>query len=121
MKTISVEHLPYYILKSPIALSIIAFFDNRSFSEGCSEGWPIIHNTLLRMEHIGKILITVGVILIIAGVIIYFAGDKLSWLGHLPGDINIRKENVRIFIPITTMILISAVLSLLLYLIRKLF
>jgi hypothetical protein len=75
----------------------------------------------LRMEHLGKILIFTGVILIIAGIIVYFAGDRLSWLGHLPGDINIRNENVRIFIPLTTMILISAVISLLIYIIRKLF
>jgi uncharacterized membrane protein len=73
------------------------------------------------MEHIGKTLIIIGIILVIAGLIIYFAGNKLSWLGHLPGDINIVKENVRIFIPVTTMILISVVLSLILYLIRKFF
>ena len=73
------------------------------------------------MEHIGKTLIIIGIIVVIAGVIIYFAGNKLNWLGHLPGDINIVRENVRIFIPITTMILISAVISLIMYLIRKLF
>jgi len=73
------------------------------------------------MEYIGKTLIIIGIILVIAGLIIYFAGNKLSWLGHLPGDINIVKENVRIFIPVTTMILISVVLSLILYLIRKFF
>jgi hypothetical protein len=73
------------------------------------------------MEQIGKILILTGIIFVIAGLIIYFAGNKLTWLGHLPGDINIVRENVRIFIPITTMILISVVLSLILYLIRRLF
>jgi hypothetical protein len=73
------------------------------------------------MEQLGKTLIIVGIILVIAGVIIYFAGNKLNWIGHLPGDINIVKENVRIFIPITTMILISAVLSLIFYLFRKFF
>lgn len=73
------------------------------------------------MEHIGRILIVTGIILIAAGVIIYFAGDKLGWIGHLPGDINIRKENVRIFIPITTMITLSAIVSIILYILRKLF
>ena len=62
-----------------------------------------------------------GIILVVAGLIIYFAGNKLSWIGHLPGDINIIKENVRVYIPITTMIILSVVLSLILYLIRKLF
>lgn len=73
------------------------------------------------MEQVGKMLIAIGLILIIAGLLFYFFGNKLSWLGHLPGDINIVRENVRIFIPITTMILLSAILSLLLYIIRKLF
>jgi hypothetical protein len=73
------------------------------------------------MEPIGKTLMIIGIILVIAGAIVYFAGNKLNWLGHLPGDINIVRENVRIFIPVTTMILISAVLSFILYLIRKLF
>lgn len=63
----------------------------------------------------------VGILLIVAGVIIYFAGNKMGWIGHLPGDIRIIKENVKIFIPITTMVLASVVLSLLIYLIRKLF
>ncbi len=73
------------------------------------------------MEQIGKILIVAGIIIVIAGVIVYFAGNRLTWLGHLPGDINIVKDNVRIFIPITTMILLSAILSLILYIIRKFF
>ena len=73
------------------------------------------------MENLGKILILAGIILLIAGLIIYFAGDKLNWPGHLPGDINIVRDNVRIFIPITTMILLSGILSLIMYLIRKFF
>jgi hypothetical protein len=73
------------------------------------------------MEQIGKALIIIGIILVIAGAIVYFAGNRLSWLGHLPGDINIVKENVRIYIPITTMILISVVVSVILYVLRKLF
>jgi len=73
------------------------------------------------MEQTGKVLILAGIILIITGVIIYFAGDKLSWLGHLPGDIRIVKENVRVYFPVTTMIIISVVLTLIIYLIRKIF
>jgi uncharacterized membrane protein len=71
------------------------------------------------MQQAGKVLIIIGIILIIAGLIMYFAGNRLGWIGHLPGDIRIEKENMRIYIPITTMILISVILSLLLYLIRK--
>jgi uncharacterized protein HemY len=72
------------------------------------------------MEQTGKVLIFAGILLIIAGLIIYFGGNKLSWLGHLPGDIRIVKENVRIYIPITTMIIISVIFTLIIYLIRKL-
>lgn len=71
------------------------------------------------MPHLGKILIIAGVILVIAGIVIYFAGDKLNWVGHLPGDIRVEKENFRFYFPVTTMIVISAVLSLVLWIIRN--
>jgi hypothetical protein len=73
------------------------------------------------MPQLGKILITIGVILVIAGLIVYFAGNKLGWIGHLPGDIRIEKENFRFYFPITTMILISVTLTLILWIVRKLF
>ena len=71
------------------------------------------------MENLGKILIISGIILVVAGLILFFAGSKLNWLGHLPGDIRIERENVRIYIPLTTMIIISILLSVILFLIRK--
>jgi len=67
----------------------------------------------------GKLLIVAGVMLIIAGIILLFS---IRWpvIGHLPGDIRIVKKNFTIFIPVTTMILLSLIVSLLLYLFRKL-
>jgi hypothetical protein len=73
------------------------------------------------MEQLGKIIIGLGIIFIIIGTIVYFAGNKLGWFGNLPGDIRIVKENVRIYFPITTMILVSLAISLILFLIRKFF
>ena len=73
------------------------------------------------MTQPGKILIIAGVILIIAGIIISFAGNKLNWIGHLPGDIRIEKENMRFYFPITTMIILSIVLSVIIWLVRKIF
>jgi len=73
------------------------------------------------MPHFGKTLIIIGVILVIAGLIIHFAGNKLSWIGHLPGDIRIEKENFRFYFPLTTMILVSIFLTVILWIIRKLF
>ena len=75
----------------------------------------------LPMPHLGKIFIITGIIFIIAGLIISFAGNKLNWIGHLPGDIRIEKENIRFYFPVTTMIIISAMLSVVLWLIKKMF
>lgn len=72
------------------------------------------------MQQTGKFLIIAGVVLIVAGVLVYIAGDKAGWIGRLPGDIKVEKENVRFYFPITTMLLVSAVLSFLLWLLRKL-
>lgn len=69
----------------------------------------------------GKILIFMALILLLIGLVLYFGGDKLNWLGKLPGDIRIEKEHFNVYIPITTMILISVVLSLVLYIAKKLF
>ncbi|MBN2862833.1 MAG: DUF2905 domain-containing protein [Bacteroidales bacterium] len=73
------------------------------------------------MPQIGKTLIIIGVILIIAGILIYFAGNKMSWIGHLPGDIRIERENMKFYFPLTTMIIISLLISLVLWILRKLF
>ena len=73
------------------------------------------------MPQLGKILIVLGIILILAGLIIYFAGDKLGWIGHLPGDIRVEKENIKFYFPVTTMILLSILLSVIIWLIRKIF
>jgi hypothetical protein len=72
-------------------------------------------------EQIGKILIIAGAFLLIAGIFTYFFGNKVNWLGHLPGDIRIEKDNMKIFIPITSMILLSLLLTLLVNFIKKLF
>jgi len=72
------------------------------------------------MHQTGKILIILGIILLIAGIIAYFAGDKLAWLGRLPGDIRIEKENFKFYFPITTMIIISIILTLIIRLFQKL-
>jgi hypothetical protein len=67
----------------------------------------------------GKILITIGVILVITGLILYFAGGRLTWLGRLPGDIRIERENFKLYFPLTTMIILSLLLTLILWIIRK--
>jgi uncharacterized membrane protein len=62
----------------------------------------------------GKIIIIIGLVVVVVGVILQFAPQLLSWFGKLPGDIKYEKGNTKFFFPITTMILVSIVLSLLL-------
>lgn len=73
------------------------------------------------MQPAGKYIVIVGVILVVLGLLIWFAGDKLNWFGNLPGDIKVEKKNVRVYFPITTMLLLSVLLSLLMWLFRKFF
>lgn len=68
---------------------------------------------------VGKWIIFIGLALVCLGVIIYFFHDKLRWLGNLPGDIRIEKENFKFYFPITTMILLSVLLSILLRLVGR--
>lgn len=63
-------------------------------------------------------LILLGLLLIVVGAVFSLAG-KLPWLGHLPGDIWIQRERYSLYFPITTCILISIIVSLVLYLFRR--
>jgi len=65
-----------------------------------------------------KSLIIIGLILVALGLIWQFAPWLLSWFGKLPGDINIDKGNSRIFIPITSMAVVSLVLTIIINLFR---
>jgi hypothetical protein len=66
----------------------------------------------------GKILIIIGLAIAGIGILMVF-GPKIPWLGKLPGDILIKKENLRFYFPITTCIIISIILTLLFYLFRR--
>jgi hypothetical protein len=68
-----------------------------------------------------KIFIGLGIVFFIAGILWYFFSDKLHWLGKLPGDFRYEGENSRFYFPLTTMLLISAIINLILWLIRKFF
>ncbi len=70
------------------------------------------------IEFFGKILIFFGLILILLGLIFSFAG-KIPYLGRLPGDILIKKENFTFYFPLGTCILISVILSVVFYLISR--
>ncbi len=63
---------------------------------------------------IGKLLILFGLMLVVAGLIVNYAPWLFNWFGKLPGDINIRDEKRAIFIPITSMLLLSIIISIIL-------
>jgi hypothetical protein len=67
----------------------------------------------------GKYIMLIGGIIFLAGIIWYFFGNKLHWIGRLPGDIRIEKENFRFYFPITTMIIASLVITVLVRIIRR--
>ena len=67
----------------------------------------------------GKYIMLIGGGVVIIGIIIYFFHDKLHWIGHLPGDIRIEKENYRFYFPITTMVLFSVLVTVILSIIRR--
>lgn len=69
----------------------------------------------------GKYIIAVGILIIFVGVIIYFFHDKLHWVGKLPGDIRIQKENFSFYFPVTTMIIFSVLLTVIVQLIKRFF
>lgn len=68
----------------------------------------------------GLYLLIIGGVIILIGAFVYFFHDKLHWIGRLPGDIRVERENFRLYIPITTMLIFTLLFSLIVYLIRKL-
>jgi len=62
----------------------------------------------------GRLLIIAGVLLIVLGLAFSYAPGLFGWFGHLPGDIRREGEHGTLFIPITSMIVISLVLSIIL-------
>ena len=68
----------------------------------------------------GRLLIYLGIFLVAAGLVIVVLGRLGFPLGRLPGDITYRGKNVSIFAPIGTSILLSVLLSLVLYVIARL-
>ena len=70
------------------------------------------------MQELGKTLFVIGLIITAAGFLLWKVGNKLP-LGKLPGDIAIQKPNYSFYFPITTCIIISVVLTLIMWLLRR--
>lgn len=72
-------------------------------------------------QQTGKYIIIAGAIILIGGILIYFFHDYFKWIGRMPGDIRIEKENFRFYFPIVSMIIISVIITILINIARKLF
>jgi len=70
------------------------------------------------MGDLGRLLVVLGVFIVLVGLVLMLMG-RVPWLGRLPGDISIQRGNWSFYFPLTTSILISVVLSVLLYLIGR--
>jgi uncharacterized membrane protein len=70
-------------------------------------------------RNIGPFVVVAGIVVVLLGVLIWAGG--LSWFGRLPGDIRIERANVRIYIPLVSMLLVSVVGTVLLSVVRYLF
>ena len=66
-----------------------------------------------------KWLMIAGVLLLLIGAALQFAPGLVTWFGRLPGDIRIETGRTRVFIPITSMILLSIVLTIVVNLFRR--
>jgi hypothetical protein len=70
------------------------------------------------MIDIGKMLIIFGFAAVVIGVILMLSGN-IPWIGRLPGDILVRKKNFTFYFPLATSIVLSILLSLIFWLIKK--
>lgn len=70
------------------------------------------------MNELGKFLVILGLIIAVVGAMLWLGVGK-SWLGRLPGDIHYSRENFRFHFPLVTCLLLSLVVSLILWLFRK--
>ncbi|MGH3118717.1 MAG: DUF2905 family protein [Gaiellales bacterium] len=60
-----------------------------------------------------------GVVLILVGLLVW--SGSLDWFGRLPGDIRIERDSVRVYVPLVSMLLVSVVVSVVVFLIRRFF
>jgi hypothetical protein len=70
------------------------------------------------LEQLGKVLIGIGLLIVVMGGVLAFGG-RMAWFGRLPGDIYVERGNWSFYFPLATSVLVSVVLSLLVWLISR--
>ena len=71
------------------------------------------------MSGLGRTLIYAGLVLLAAGLLVSFTPKLPTWFGKLPGDISFKRDSFNFYFPLTTCLLISAILSFIMWLFRK--
>lgn len=94
------------------------FFEKAPGVPEANRGTSGTEQSGLAMNELGKLLVMVGLLLTAVGVLLWTGWDR-GWLGRLPGDIHYTRGNFSFHFPIVTCLLLSAVLTLLLWLFRK--
>jgi hypothetical protein len=69
----------------------------------------------------GRLLLILGLVIALVGLLILAVGRVFPWLGNLPGDIRIERENFKLYFPLATMILLSVIGSIILNIIIRIF
>ncbi len=73
------------------------------------------------MPQIGKVLIISGIVMLTIGCVILFLSDKLKWFGNMPLDFSYKSDLIRFYVPIGSMFLISAILSIIVNIVFRFF
>jgi hypothetical protein len=71
------------------------------------------------MQQAGKLFMLLGICIFLVGIVLWFGDKYFHWFGRLPGDIRVERENFKLYVPVTTMLIVSFLLSLLIWIVRK--
>jgi len=71
------------------------------------------------MAQLGRLLVGIGLVLVVVGLVLWLV-PGMSWLGRLPGDLRIERPNLRVYVPLTSSILVSLVLCALFWVVSRL-
>jgi uncharacterized protein HemY len=73
------------------------------------------------MTDFARLLIIIGLVVVFAGILLLVAIRYFPWLGNLPGDFRIERDNFKIYMPLATMLLISILASIILNIVIRIF